>query len=637
MRLPLLILVSLSLPAAEYWVSPTGNDSNAGTFDAPWTLAKVCRATAGATPIAAVSAGDTVWFRGGTYMISAQPYCDLVGTSGSHITLRTVPGEVAKLYSTIQGIDKQLVISGSYIYIIGNFFVQFAGSRIEKMGGSNPLLEVPNGIYVGAASLGPPTGNRIINTWNTGNGGTVSATSGDYGTTYYGTINFDQGSDGPDRLHGGWMYQQNNVSNGTETAKHNVSLDQPWYYNFRIYTAGGTTTGIVHDGQIVVGGNNFINTPAIGAEIKNSFMVIDDNFTFSRPVGATQSLVFNNNKMLIERGFLDNASDLRGMTITNNAIADSVADTSDLLPTTAAGEFFPTMGGNTLHKATGSYMRCLSEAVTSGSIVHWTPANWATWLGYGYDSGSTCTAGSPAANWVSTYANEYESGRANIAVYNWTGATTQSVDVSSFLAAGDRWEAIDLWTPLSAPVASGTLTGSTISLPLTGVDYYTPWGNGTAGNTARPRACWETDRANCLTSGDYTVAATAGALPAGTTLYQAGLLSSNYAVYYWNGSAWTSAGVTMATHAGPTYAREANTHVFLIRRVYDSRAYTTVAWRGDTSGLRAGYKKPDGSYSWELPVIGAACADGLCSAKVPQAVGDAWIEVGGTPMKMRAQ
>jgi hypothetical protein len=54
------------------------------------------------------------------------------------------------------------------------------------------------------------------------------------------------------------------------------------------------------------------------------------------------------------------------------------------------------------------------------------------------------------------------------------------------------------------------------------------------------------------------------------------------------------------------------------------------------AGLRAGYRKPDGSYSWELPVIGAACADGLCSAKVPQAVGDAYIEIAGVAMKMRA-
>src|SRR5690242_16656269 len=48
--------------AAEYCVSTTGNDANAGTMDAPFaTLQKGVNTAA---------AGDTLWIRGGTYKIT---------------------------------------------------------------------------------------------------------------------------------------------------------------------------------------------------------------------------------------------------------------------------------------------------------------------------------------------------------------------------------------------------------------------------------------------------------------------------------------------------------------------------------------------------------------------------------------
>src|SRR3954466_5714611 len=50
--------------AAEYYVSPTGSDSNAGSLAAPFaTLQK-------GNDVAV--AGDTVWLRGGTYQNSKQ-------------------------------------------------------------------------------------------------------------------------------------------------------------------------------------------------------------------------------------------------------------------------------------------------------------------------------------------------------------------------------------------------------------------------------------------------------------------------------------------------------------------------------------------------------------------------------------
>ena len=67
----LIFLISIHVFADTYYVAPSdatpaGNDANAGTIAAPWlTWTKV---------YAEVSAGDTVYFRGGTYVISDSGY-----------------------------------------------------------------------------------------------------------------------------------------------------------------------------------------------------------------------------------------------------------------------------------------------------------------------------------------------------------------------------------------------------------------------------------------------------------------------------------------------------------------------------------------------------------------------------------
>lgn len=82
------MLLCLSGPswAATYYVATTGNDTTGnGSIGTPW---RTCTKA-----MANIAAGDTVYFRGGTY----QEYCTETanGTSGSRITLATYPGETA--------------------------------------------------------------------------------------------------------------------------------------------------------------------------------------------------------------------------------------------------------------------------------------------------------------------------------------------------------------------------------------------------------------------------------------------------------------------------------------------------------------------------------------------------------------
>ena len=121
------VVAGPSSAAATYYVAPTGNDSAAGTQAAPWkTIAK-------AQTVAA--AGDTVYFRGGTYAFTkANTACssqtarvdgvtlNKSGTSGNPIRYWAAPGEkpvfdFAKMADDcrLKGFD----VTGSWIHLKG--------------------------------------------------------------------------------------------------------------------------------------------------------------------------------------------------------------------------------------------------------------------------------------------------------------------------------------------------------------------------------------------------------------------------------------------------------------------------------------------------------------------------------------
>jgi hypothetical protein len=125
----LVLLVSVTAQAAEIYVAPapTGNDANAGTEQAP--LASMAAAQAKA------KAGDTVFFRKGTYIFSkgttscssgtatiSGVVLDKDGSAGSPISYVAYPGEVPVF--DFDGIRdscriKGILVSGDYIHLKG--------------------------------------------------------------------------------------------------------------------------------------------------------------------------------------------------------------------------------------------------------------------------------------------------------------------------------------------------------------------------------------------------------------------------------------------------------------------------------------------------------------------------------------
>ncbi|MGB8294785.1 MAG: hypothetical protein WCG85_05105 [Polyangia bacterium] len=160
----LVLPTPLAARAATYYVSPTGSDTAAGTLDAPfasWTRAQT-----------AAAAGDTVYFRGGTYKYTdATSTCsgtsatvDSVvlsksGTSGNMINYWAYQGETPVFdFSGVTDTSKYncrhvgVRIEGDYLYLKGlelTGTLQLNSDNHESwclyvMGGSNNKFELLN-------------------------------------------------------------------------------------------------------------------------------------------------------------------------------------------------------------------------------------------------------------------------------------------------------------------------------------------------------------------------------------------------------------------------------------------------------------------------------------------------------------
>src|SRR5580765_5517303 len=150
--------------AAEYYVAPTGNDTNAGTMPAPFaTLQKGVNTAA---------AGDTLWIRGGTYKIttpassSAGVNFNKSGTSDTNrIKYWAYPGEVpvidfSGLVISTSGYTNGFNVSGSWLHFKGlevaNVPMNMYSNNGISVSGGNCIFEslnmhhnAGNGIFIG--------------------------------------------------------------------------------------------------------------------------------------------------------------------------------------------------------------------------------------------------------------------------------------------------------------------------------------------------------------------------------------------------------------------------------------------------------------------------------------------------------
>jgi hypothetical protein len=142
------------------YISPTGNDANAGTFAAPFrTITKA---------VSVAVAGDTIYMRGGSYASATTTSISKTGTAAARLYLLAYPGERPVLDFSAMAVsssNRGINLSGSYWYIRGIDFYH-AGDNGMFMSGSNNTIEFCNfyensdtGLQIG----GGGANNKILN------------------------------------------------------------------------------------------------------------------------------------------------------------------------------------------------------------------------------------------------------------------------------------------------------------------------------------------------------------------------------------------------------------------------------------------------------------------------------------------
>ncbi|WP_159770360.1 carbohydrate-binding protein [Streptomyces sp. HM190] len=145
--------------ASALYVAPNGTDGAAGTQSAPTTLTSA---------ISRISAGGTIYLRGGTYHHSSTVTIPVGknGTAAARTTLAAYPGETPVLNFSAQtenSANRGLQLNGSYWHVKG-IVVERAGDNGIYVGGSHNVIERTvtrhnrdTGLQLGRASSTTPT------------------------------------------------------------------------------------------------------------------------------------------------------------------------------------------------------------------------------------------------------------------------------------------------------------------------------------------------------------------------------------------------------------------------------------------------------------------------------------------------
>jgi hypothetical protein len=403
--------------SATYYAAPNGSASGNGSLSSPWDLQS-------ALDTGALSPGDTLWLRGGTYHGTFTS--NLEGTASSPIIVRQMTGERAIIDGGNSNGHGVLTILGNYTWFWGFEIMSSDPHRVSTSSSSAPT-DIPRGEGVVFDQVaGHGVGTKLINLVIHDTRQGVSFWKEAVNAEIYGCIIFNNGWDGPagDRGHGHGIYTQNET--GTKVIRDNII--------FRQFGSGINQYG---------SGSSFI-----------------ENYTYDG------NIVFNNgepSKFGLDRDVLvggEVGSIATNVTFTNNFGYGSDWEfgyTGAISNTSLTGNYVYA-DGTVMYIKAGSGFRMTGNTWAGslvGELLSSFPTN--TFIPFG---------SKPTGLHVTVRANAYEPGRGNVVIYNWGNQSTVSIDPSAILHSGDSYEIIDAQNYTGTPIVKGTYTGSPITVNL---------------------------------------------------------------------------------------------------------------------------------------------------------------------------
>ena len=128
-----------------YFVSPTGCDTAAGTFESPWKSIE--------TAVNKVSAGDILYIRGGDYVLSEAVQCKISGTPGKPIIYSAYENETPVLYAQNINFYKQrdkyrFGHETGAVFLYGVEHIQVVGIHVKNSTGHGIAVRDSNNITI---------------------------------------------------------------------------------------------------------------------------------------------------------------------------------------------------------------------------------------------------------------------------------------------------------------------------------------------------------------------------------------------------------------------------------------------------------------------------------------------------------
>lgn len=452
-----ILLLAFCCSGATYYVAPDGSAENSGTIESPWPLYFAVTNTTG------ITAGDTVYLRGGTYSEfmpsdNAQIPLKLSGTAESRVTIESYPGEWAVIRATNSTYNDTWNIIGQ-----SGQFVDIKNFEICS-------TKTTDYAYLPAAVYTAPTSKEInisglvihdvafgIAIWRQSTNSTVSD-----------CLIYNCGSANTDHS----VYSQNETG-GIKTFARNFMWG-PSSINLHFYTGGGAPlwgfrvqtnilacSGRVTDQpSVLVGGSpatNLVVEYNYLYENTQSNVKIDHAHTSTTTYG--QDGVFANNYSVNRAGYLVlSAQRWHNLFVTNNTFIGK-----DFVRVNVDEPF--SFAENTIdHNAyvllTGASPRWYTNSYQYASSI----AEWASFTGY--DLSSTSTVSSAPENKLAVIPLA-KAGEAWLVGYNHNASDNLEFDVSSVAQVGGLFTVKDGFNFAGQTIASGIYAGGTITLPAT--------------------------------------------------------------------------------------------------------------------------------------------------------------------------
>ncbi len=402
-------------PTKAIYAAPGGWSGGDGSKERPYDLKTALSATNPIRP------GGTVWLRGGTYRVSATTSV-LTGEDNAPITVRSMPGEQAVIDGA-QAVGSTLTLNGAWT-VYRDFEMTNSDARR-----SGPELNRASAIDVHGTNV------KLVNLIIHDSGSGIGMGSDAVDAEAYGNIIYYNGMVRPDGARGPGIYTQNKT--GVRRITDNVVFGQ-FGIGIQAYASDeGYLDDIQLEGNVVA--NNGITAGdfsiLFGGHRIAQRPVLKDNYTYDSP-GAGNNLGY-------EAG-------CDGLVMSNNYFSVSRGGYATQL-VNCAGE----LRGNVLIGGT--------RGIVGKTIVPQSE------LAAQY-SGNDFAAVSPTVTKTFVRPNRYAPGRAHVSVYNWEHTEEVRVDLSAAqLLPGAAFELRDVRNLSAGPIASGTYSGSTITIPLDGL------------------------------------------------------------------------------------------------------------------------------------------------------------------------